>query len=121
LRSFANQAALEFGNGRDDVEDEPAAVRGGVDSVGQAAEPDAALAQILDGVDQVPNRPAQAVKFPYDEHVTRLQLGQGLLQLGSRRRAAADGLVSEDDIAADYHQGVELRVQVPWSPVLHRA
>jgi hypothetical protein len=55
------------------VEDELAA-GGGVDRLLEAAEPDAALGQPGDGVDQVAQGTPQAVQFPDDEGVTGAQL-----------------------------------------------
>jgi len=40
---------------------------GGVDRLLEAAEPDAALSKAGDGVDQMPQRPAEAVQFPDDQ------------------------------------------------------
>jgi hypothetical protein len=51
--AFADEVAFEFGQGGEHVEDELAAGGGGVDRLLEAAEPDAALGQPADGVDQV--------------------------------------------------------------------
>ena len=52
-RAFADEVAFEFGQGGEDVEDELAARGGGVDRLLGAAEPDPAVGQAGDGVDQV--------------------------------------------------------------------
>jgi hypothetical protein len=49
------------------VEHQLAAWGGGVDLLLQAAEPDPAVGQAGDGVDQVPQRAAQAVQLPDDQ------------------------------------------------------
>jgi hypothetical protein len=51
------------------VEDELAAGGGGVDCLLQAAEPDAAVGQAGDGVDQVAQGAAEPVEFPDDQGV----------------------------------------------------
>jgi hypothetical protein len=59
--AFADEIAFELGQGGKHVKDELAAGGGGVDRLLQAAEPHAAISQPGDGVDQVAERPAQAV------------------------------------------------------------
>jgi hypothetical protein len=49
------------------VEDELAAGGGGVDGLLEAAEPDAAVGQAGDGVDQVPQGAAEPVQLPDDQ------------------------------------------------------
>ena len=51
---FPDEVAFEVGQGGEDVEDEFAAGGGGVDGLLEAAEPDATLSKLGDGVDQVP-------------------------------------------------------------------
>ena len=67
--AFADEVAFELGQGGEDVEDELAARRGGVDCLLQAAEPDAAVGQAGDGVDQVAQGAAEAVELPDDQGV----------------------------------------------------
>jgi hypothetical protein len=68
------------------MEDELAA-GGGVDRLLQAPEPNSALSQPGDGVDQVPERPAEAVELPDDKGVAGAQLVQDLLEDGQSLRA----------------------------------
>ena len=63
--ALADDAALELGQGREDVEDQLAAGRGGVDRLGERAQADAALAELLDGLDQLLERAGQAVQMGY--------------------------------------------------------
>jgi hypothetical protein len=65
--AFADEVAFELGQGREDVEDELAARGGGVDRLLEAPEPDPLLGQAGDGVDQMPQRAAEAVEFPDDQ------------------------------------------------------
>jgi hypothetical protein len=60
------------------VEDELAAGGGGVDRLLEAAEPDAALGQAGDGVDQVAQGAAEAVQFPDDQGVAGSELVKDL-------------------------------------------
>ena len=75
----------------------------------RAAEADAAVGEAGDGVDQVAQGPAQAVKFPHDEGVARPQLVQELLEGGPVAAGAAGGL-GEHPIAAGTLQGVDLEL-----------
>jgi hypothetical protein len=59
--AFADQVAFELGQRGEHVEDQLAAGGGGVDRLLQAAEPNTAIGQSSDGVDQVPQGPTQSV------------------------------------------------------------
>jgi hypothetical protein len=107
--AFADEVAFELGQGGEDVEDELAAGGGGVDRLLQAAEPDAALGQAGDGVDQVAQGAAEAVELPNDQGVTRAQLVQELLEDGAVGAGAAGGL-GEHPVAAGRLQGVDLEL-----------
>jgi RibD C-terminal domain len=74
---FADEVAFELGQGGEHMEDELAARGGGVDRLLEAAEPDAAISQPIDDVDQVPQRPAEAVQFPDDQGVAGGAAGLG--------------------------------------------
>jgi hypothetical protein len=78
--AFADEVAFELGQGGEHVEDELATGGGGVDRLLQASEPDPAVGQASDGVDQVPQRPAKAVEFPDDQGVAGAQLVEELLE-----------------------------------------
>jgi hypothetical protein len=82
---FADEVAFELGQGGEDMEDELAAGGGGVDRLLEAAEPDPAVGQAGDGVDQMAQRPAQAVELPDDQGIAGAQLVE---QLGEGRRSA---------------------------------
>jgi hypothetical protein len=74
----ADQVASELGQGGEAVEDQLAARGGGVDLFLQAAEPDLALGQAGDRVDQVAQGAAQSVQLPDDQGVAGAQLVQDL-------------------------------------------
>ena len=85
--TLLNQPPLELGQCREDVEDQLAAGRRGVNrAVAQRLEPDAPLPEVFDDVDEVANRPPEAVKPPDDEGVAGLQMLQASVEAG------ADGL-----------------------------
>ena len=90
--AFADEVAFELGQGREDGEDELAARGGGVDRLLKAAEPDPALGQAGDGVDQVPQGAAEAVEFPDDQGIAGPELVQELLKDGAVATGAAGGL-----------------------------
>jgi hypothetical protein len=77
----------------------------------QPPEPDAAVGQGADGVDQVAQRPAQPVQLPHHQGVARAQLVEDLVQRRSGGQGAAGG-VEEDPVAAGRLQRVDLQVGV---------
>jgi hypothetical protein len=105
--AFADEVAFELGEGGEDVEDEFAAGGGGVDRLLEAAEPDAAVGEAGDGVDQVPQGAAEAVEFPDDQGVARRRLVQDLLEDGAVAAGAIGGL-GEHPAAASRREGVDL-------------
>jgi hypothetical protein len=110
-RAFADEVALELGQGREDVKDELAARRSGVDRFLEATEPNTAVGQAGDGVDQVPQRAAEAVEFPDDQGIAGPQLVQHLLESGPVGAGAAGGL-GEHPVAAGTLQGVDLELRL---------
>src|SRR5215211_7264161 len=93
------------------MKDELATGGGGVDRLLQAPEPDAAVGQAGDGVDQVAERSAEAVEFPDDQGVAGAQLVQDLLEGGAVGAGAAGGL-GEHPVAAGPLQGVDLKLRL---------
>jgi hypothetical protein len=86
-RAFADEVAFELGQGGEDMEHKLAARRGGVDRLLQAADPDAPLSEASDGIDQVPERAAEAVELPDDQGVTGPELVKDLFEGGRSARA----------------------------------
>jgi hypothetical protein len=78
--AFADEVAFELGQGREHVEDELAARGRGVDRLLETAEPDAALGQASDGVDQMAQRAAEPVEF----QTTRVSPGRSWSRTCSR-------------------------------------
>src|SRR6266851_5033234 len=72
--ALANEVALKLGRRAEDVEDQLAARRRGIDILLQAAEANVATLKLGDGVDQMPQRASQPVQFPDHERVTWPQL-----------------------------------------------
>jgi hypothetical protein len=61
IRTLDNQAALELGEGADDVEDQFATGAGRVDLLGQRPEANVAPVQLIDDVEQVAKRAAEPI------------------------------------------------------------
>ena len=74
------------------MEDQLAAGGGDVDRLLQAAEPNAAVGEAGDGVDQMPQGAAEPVELPDDQGITGAQLVQDLLEDRSVAAGAAGGL-----------------------------
>jgi hypothetical protein len=91
------------------VEDELAAGGGGVDRLLQAAEPDAAVSEAGDGVDQVAQGAAEAVEFPDDQGIARAQVVEELGEGGAVGAGAAGGL-GEHPVAAGRRELVDLEL-----------
>jgi hypothetical protein len=71
--------------------------------------PDAAVGQVSDGVDQVAQRAAEAIQLPDHGGVARAQLVQELGEDGPVGAGAAGGL-GEHPIAAGVLEGVDLEL-----------
>jgi hypothetical protein len=85
--ALAHQVAFELGQGGEDVEDKLAAGGGGVDRLLERPEPDAALSQAGDDVDQMAQGAAEAVEFPDDQGVAGPELVEDLGEDGRSVRA----------------------------------
>jgi hypothetical protein len=81
----------------------------GVDRLLEAAEPDAAVGQAGDGVDQVVQGAAEAVQFPDDQGVAGAELVQELLE-GGASGAGAAGRLDKHSIATGGVQRVNLEL-----------
>jgi hypothetical protein len=93
------------------VEHEPSAGRGRVYVLGQAAKADPSLVKHGDRVDQVPQRPAETIKAPNHQRVTRPQMIKATLQLRPRLERARSS-VDEHPRAAGACQRVALQIGV---------
>ena len=98
--AFGDEVALELGQGGHDVEIEPPACGGGVDSVLKRAEADVAVCERLQGLCQMPQRAAQPVELPDHQTIARLKLGQRLIETGARDLRAGNTTIFEYLIAA---------------------
>ena len=107
--ALADEITFELGQGREHVEHKLAARGGGVDRLLEAPEPDPPVGKVGDGVDEMPEGAAEAVKFPDDQGVAGAQLIQELLEDGPVGAGAASGL-GEHSIAAGALQGVDLEL-----------
>jgi hypothetical protein len=106
----AGQVVLEFGRGPEDVGDELAARRGGVDLLGQGSEPDPAVRQVGEGLDQVLERAAQPVEAPHHQRVAGAQVGKHVPEDDAIGLGAA-GRLGEDLAAVRLREGVDLEVE----------
>src|SRR5947199_2597394 len=109
--SLPDDVPLDFGQGPEDVEDELAAAARRVDGLLHALEAHPAVAQVGDRLDEVPQRPPEAIELPDHEPIAGPQVGQGPLQAGPLGPGPA-GLVSIDLLAPRGLQGIFLEVEV---------
>jgi hypothetical protein len=110
ISTLEDEVGLELSEGSKDVEDGLPAWRGGVDVLGQALEANAAPVQVGQRVDEVPQRPAQAVEPPDDNGVTFPELLQGRGQTGTVRFGTR-GRIGAGMRTAGLFQRVELQVK----------
>ncbi len=101
------------------MEDQLAAGSGGIEPLGERAEPDAALAKRSHRLDQMAYRPAQPVELPHHQGVAGAEVVEQLVQLGALAQRTRRG-VGEDPRAAGAGQRVALQLR-SWSAVETRA
>lgn len=79
LGVLTDQVPFKLRQRAEHVEDQFAAAGGRVDVLLETFEPHAPLGQGRDDLDQMPQRPPQAVELPNDEHVAGPQLAEQVL------------------------------------------
>src|SRR5690606_37495388 len=111
VRPLNGKIALELRHGAEQVEDEPADGRGRVDTVVEAAKPDAAPVEIVQLVDQVFAAAAEPVQLVKHEGVAANALRQRQFQPWPLRADAALGLPPKVVVGyARAPQSVELHI-----------
>jgi len=108
---FDDQRPFEFRYRAHQVKDEATPRRRRVDVLRKRDEADVTLAELLDHVDQVGQRPAQPVETPDHEHVTRATPRKGLVEARPTARGAGD-LIGEDVHAPGAGERPPLEVEV---------
>jgi len=109
--ALADDVAHKLCQRPEDVENQLAARRRGIDVLLQTAEADTASLQVADRVDEMTKRASQPVELPDDQGVTRPQLVKHLGKLQAVVEGAAGG-VNKDPITGSRFQRVELQVRV---------
>ena len=107
--AFDDQVVLELGDRSQHVEEQPAAGGGGVDPLGQGAQPHLPGLQLISERLEVAHRPAEPIQLGDHQGVPGPQVAQRLLQrraLGQRPRRVVD----EDLLAPRRRKGVGLRL-----------
>ena len=110
LRPLPDEIPFELREGAEDMEDELAPGCGGIDLLGQALEANAALGQCRDHLDQVLERPTQAIETPDDERIPFPEIAEDLVQLWSLGFRPTGGL-GIDLAAAGLLQRIQLQVE----------
>lgn len=81
--TFLNQPPLKLRQAGEHIEDQFATGRRRVNGpVADRLEPYPTLTEFLDQIDQVPNRPAQAIQTPYQQRIAVFKLGEAFVQAG---------------------------------------
>ena len=105
--ALLDNRALELRQAREDVKHQPAAGSRRVDGLGERAKSDAALLQVLDGLDELPDRAGEAIQLPDDQGVAAAHEVKRGLELGPVALSAGS-LLGEGLLAAAALEGVEL-------------
>lgn len=79
-RAFADECALELGQGSHNVKKQATASRLGVDRFRQTAERNAATFEQRNDADEVGETAPQAIKFPGYEDIARLEHAERLIE-----------------------------------------
>ena len=90
LRACDHGSPFHLGQGSHDVEEETSRDRRGVNHIGEANEPYAAVIQSAGEVQEVFHAPAQTIQLPHHQGVTLAQVVQCLVEAGALGLGAAD-------------------------------
>ena len=110
----ADQVALEFGKGGEDVEEHlPHGVVRVVNGLTQG-QLDLASQELIGDLTGVGNRSGQSVELGHDERVAGAHGGKGLVETGAGARAAGEAVIGVDALGVDAEvdQGATLRGEV---------
>src|SRR3546814_5664241 len=78
--ALPDQIALKLGKRAEEVEHQHPARRGGVDVLGERAEPDTSRRKLADLLNQMAHRAPKTVEFPNHQRVAAAQIGERLGQ-----------------------------------------
>src|SRR3546814_6302839 len=107
LGALTDQVTLELREGAEDVENQHASRRGGVDILSERAEADASRRQLTDLLDKVAHRAAEPIELPHHQRVAGAQIGQRLGKTGPVGPSTRS-LIVENTIASCPLQSVML-------------
>ena len=107
FRPLRCQLPLEFRQRRHDAEHHPSARCPGIDPLGQRLELHLALAEAGHNLDQVLQRPAQAVQLPDHQRVVRSEMLKRFFQLGAMSAGTGD-MIGVYRVAAGFFQCFDL-------------
>lgn len=112
LRALDNERPFKFGQSAHDVKHQLPTRRRGVDSLGQRLELAAARVEAGDQLDQVRQRPTEAIEPPCDQHIPLLHGCQGLIEARAALDRPRDALIFKDHLAPCPSQRVSLEGEV---------
>ncbi len=109
--AFLDEITFELRQRGEHVEDEPSAARGGVDGLLQGPEPNPAIRESVELVDEVSDGATEPVEPPDDEGVSRANLVDELVELGAVLEGPGHG-VDKHSKAAGRIERVDLQRRV---------
>lgn len=105
--ALQGQLALEFGDGRKDVEHEPPAGAGGVDRLGEHPKADLAFRGIFGRLHELPDGTREPVELPHRQRIAGTQIVERRFQLGPIALRARR-LLHEHPLAPGFAKRIEL-------------
>lgn len=109
--ALTNECALKLSDGAEDLKNQAAGCPACVHAFRQRDECDFPLAEVVDGAQQILQRPGEPIEPPHHKRVPGSAEGERLLQARPGRVAARE-LVGVDPLAAGGLERIYLRVQV---------
>jgi hypothetical protein len=81
-RAFTDEVAFELSQAREEVEDELAGGRAGIDLLGERDEPDTASFEVVHDAHEIRQRAAEAIETPHHQSIPLAQCLESVRQLG---------------------------------------
>ena len=110
LNTLADQITLDLGQRGENGDGEPPMRRRGIDGIVQTLQPDASIHQYADQIQETPERSAQTVQLPDDQHIANPDITEQFVEyrpLGTR----PDYRLAVDFLAPGFAQGINLNVE----------
>lgn len=110
--ALADKLALEFGQCRHKMEDEPSSGRTGVETLGERANAHAACGQNLNEANKMHQRAAEAIEPPHDQRIAAFKHGQRSIETRARMLSTGNSPIFKDPCAPRTTECIVLQVEI---------